>query len=415
MSWQDQVEVSQGLAAILTRMIYRFPVERYQSAQECLNELKKLLAEPADIASATVEVARPKSAKILSRLITSDRTFSSITGASLIFVLVVTGIVLESSRSQTAQATLSEVKRLQAEKKYQDCLDQAEGLVYGFGINPNLRNQAQKLLGQCQVAIAQQTIQNAKQLAASGKLVNAIATASQVSPNSQLAAAAQPLIAGWTQRLLDLGWNQYHAGKLDKAIAYAYTIPATAPNYQTAQGIVTQWQKDWQTAESQFNQAQQALSQDQWQEAIDIAKTPAPHNRFWQARLATIVQRAEAVKQAEATKRTQQIVRILELLKRDRHQVGKNALEKAYPDKVFKSTASISELQTRRNGDKVTFRLIVTSQGWFWTTEAIAFDWEVMILKKQHLGASIGNQKRLDAYHAEELNNYFLTLTEQYL
>ncbi len=413
-SWQHKVEVSHGLAAILTRMVCRFSIERYQSAQECLDDLKKL-AEPAGIASATVQVARPRSDKIFSRLITSDRTFfSSITGVSLL-VLVVTGIVLESFRSQTAQATLSQVKRLQTEKKYQDCLDQAAGIVHSFGINPNLRNQAEKLLSQCQVAIAQQTIQQAKQLAASGKLVNAITTASQVSPDGQLAAAAQPLIAGWTQRLLNLGWNQYHAGKLDKAIAYADAIPATAPNYQTAQGIVTQWRENWQTAESQFNQAQQSLNQNQWQEAIDIARTPTPNNRFWQARLATVVQRAEAARRAEATRRTQRIAHTLELLDRDRDQVGRSALEKAYPDKAFKNTEAISELQVRRSGDQVTFRLIVISEGWFWTTETIAVDWQVMLLKKQHLGASISNHKKLDAYHAEELNNYFLTLAEQYL
>lgn len=410
-TWRDKVKVSHSLATILTRMICH-ATERYQSAQECLDELNKLAG--SSIALATVQAARSQSDKIFSRLNAASRTFFSITGVSL-FVLVVIGIVLETSHSRMAQATLSQVRRLQAEKKYQDCSNQAEVLVHNVGVNLNLRNQAQRLLSQCQVAIAWQTIQTAKQLAASGKLVNAIAVSSQVSPDSQLAAEAQKLSAGWSQRLLDLGWSQYHAGKLSKAIAYANAVPTTAPNYQATQSVVTQWREDWQTAESRFQQAQQALSQAEWQEATELAQASAPNNRFWQAQLATIVKRAEAARQAEATRRTRQIAHTLELLQRDRNQIGRNALKKAYPDKVFKSATDISELRTRRSGDKVTFRLVVTSQGWFWTTEAIALDWEVMILKKQHLGTSIGNQKKLDAYHAEELNNYFSMLAEQYL
>lgn len=414
-SWEDKVEISHGLAAILARMISYSPAGRYQSAQECLDGLTKLAA-PSDIALATVQIAGPQRNKISNLIPYNKLPFSSLVGVGLIFGLIVAGTLLGASRSQMAQATLKEVRQLQAERNYQDCSAQAEELARDLSIGFKLRGQAQELFKQCQVAIARQTVQKAKRFAASGNLVNAITIASQVSKDSQLAAEAQWLTENWTGRLLELGWDQYHAGKLDTAIAYAYAIPATATNYKAAQADMTQWREKWQIAKSQFDQAQRALNQDQWQQAISIAqRAPAPDNRFWQARLESIARKAEAAKQTEETKRNRQVAQVLKLLNRDRNQIGKTALEKAYPDKVFRDTEKFSELRVRRKSDQVTFRLVVVSQGWFWSTETITFDWQVMMAEKRHVQVSIGNGKKLDAYHSEELNNYFFMLTEDYL
>jgi len=407
-AWQDKVQVSRGLAALLDRMTCH-RAERYQSAQECLEKLATLTGTRLSFAT----VAVPLSDQI-AKIQTGQFSPRLVTGAALALGLTLIGAVLVSIRGQTAQATLAEVKRLQAERKYQDCLEQTNRLLQGLSIEFNVRHQAHELLNQCQTGMDEQQVQRARQLAAQGKLVQAITAASQITVSSQLQPAAQQSIALWTQRLLQLGWNQYHRGELTQAIAYAQSIPAATPQYQTVQTTIAQWQKSWQSAEAQFQTAQRALNQGQWQQAIDLSQQ-SPESEFWQQKLAGIEQRAKTAQQAEEARRSQRIAQTLERLNQDQDQVVSNVLKKAYPHKNYEETEAISELRVRRNNDHVTFRFTVVARGWLWTKETITFDWEVLMLQKQHVQAAVANRKPLDQYHAEELNNYFLTLAEQYL
>lgn len=403
-SWRDQVPLSNELAAILDRMVRPCPRERYQSAQECLHRLTAIAQTSTPPATIQVPLAKTQFGK----------SPHLIGGVSLVLGLTLTG-GFTYLRGQTAQATLAEVKRLQSQGKYQACLAQAKTLTQDFGIGLHLHGQAEASLNQCQLEIDEQKLGTAKQLATRGKLVDAITAASNLSDQSQLQPKAQWLVESWTQRLLELGLAEYHRGKLAQAIAYAQSIPVATPDYQTAQTTINQWQKNWQIAEAQFQKAQQAFDQGQWQAAIHLVqKSPTPENRFWQNKLAGIERKAKAAQKAEVATRSQRITRTLERLKQNLDQVGRNALETAYPGKNYKQ-AAISELRVRRRGDRVTFRLTVTSQGWFWTTETHIFDWEVLMLQQQHVQAVVGNGKRLDSYHAEEVDNYFLTLAEQYL
>ncbi|HEY9846335.1 MAG TPA: serine/threonine-protein kinase [Candidatus Caenarcaniphilales bacterium] len=408
--WTQKVHVRQELAAVLERMVCYQAVERYPSALACL-EAVKTLAEATKLAPATLQLPYLPSISHRDR-----RSVSLITGIGLLVGVSLMGTILIYFRGQTAQATLDEVKRLQAQEKYQACLDQTKSLLQGFSLEFNFRNQVQELLHQCQSSIDSQRLQKAKRLAGRGKFIDAIAVASQIPDNSKFLSEQVQLINSWTQRLLELGWDQYHAGNLDSAIAYAQTIPTNTPDYQTAQTTLKQWQKHWQTGKMRFRSAEQALKQSQWQQVIQLARqTPSLENHFWQAKLEAIGQRAQAAQQAEDQARAARIERALALLNRDRDQIGKTALQKAYPGKVYQNAEAISELRVRRNGDKVTFRLTAIAQGWFWTTQTIVFDWEVLMLQKRHVKTSLSNGNRLDAYHSEELNNYFMILAEQYL
>lgn len=412
-AWQDKVQVSRGLAALLERMTCH-RAERYQSAQECLEKLATLTGTRLSLAT----VAAPLSEQIAKiqtgQFSVSQFSVRMIGGAALAIGLTFIGVVLVYVRGQTAQAALTEVKRLQATRKYQDCLEQTNRLLQGLSIEFSVRHQAYELLNQCQIGIDEQQVQRARQLAAQGKLVEAITAASQITSSSQLQPAAQHSIAIWTQRLLQLGWNQYHQGELTKAIAYAQSIPPATNQYQTAQTTVAQWQKSWQGAEAQFQTAQRALNQGQWQQAIDLSQQ-SPESEFWQQKLAGIESRAKTAQQAEATRRSQRIAQTLERLNQDQDQVVSNVLKKAYPHKNYEATEAISELRVRRNNDHVTFRFTVVARGWLWTQETITFDWEVLMLQQQHVQAAVANRKPLNKYQAEELNNYFLALAEEYL
>jgi len=406
-AWQDKVQISRGLAALLERMTCH-RAERYQSAQECLEKLPTPTATRLALATVAVPLGQQ-----IAKLQTGQSPHL-LAQVGLALGLTLIGVVFASVRGQTAQATLAEVKRLQAERKYQDCLEQTNRLLQGLTVEFSVRRQAHELLNQCQTGIDEQQVQRARQLAAQGKLVEAITAAGQITASSQLQPAAQQLITNWTQRLLQLGWNQYHRGELTKAIAYAQAIPATTNQYQTAQTIVAQWQKSWQDAEAQFQTAQRALNQGQWQQAIDLSKR-SPEIEFWRQKLASIEQRAKTAQQAEETRRSQRIAQTLERLNQDQDQVMSNVLKKAYPHKNYETTEAISELRVRRDNDHVTLRFTVIARGWLWTKETITFDWEVLMLQQQHVQATVSNRKPLNKYHTEELNNYFLTLAEQYL
>ncbi len=408
LTWRAQAQVSSSLAAVLDRMVCYRPSQRYQSARECLERLTAI-AEPSRISTATLQIAE-QITKIRSGKISPHLT----AGISFGLGLTVIGLISIHNRDQAAQATLAKVKRLQSQGQYQACLEQAKTLTQNFGVSPSLHGQAETVLNQCQIELDGQKLRTAQQLATTGKLVNAITSASKIPEQSQLQPQAQRLIETWTQRLLELGWAEYHRGDLAQAIAYAESVPVATPDYQTAQTTITQWQKSWQVAETHFRKAQQAFEQSQWQVAIQLAQdTPTSENHFWQAQLAGLERRAQAAQQAEAATRSQRITRTLERLNQDLDLIGRNALEQAYPDKTYKRTEALSELQVRRNGDRVTFRFTVISQGWFWR-ESTAFDWEVLMLQQQHVQAAVANGK-LDSYRAEELNNYFLSLAKQYL
>lgn len=85
--------------------------------------------------------------------------------------------------------------------------------------------------------------------------------------------------------------EQYQAGNLAAAIALAKTIPASSAAHQPAKGAITQWQRDWKTAETQLHAAQKAMSESRWQDVLNKVST-FPENRFWRTKLTPIVKTA---------------------------------------------------------------------------------------------------------------------------
>lgn len=85
--------------------------------------------------------------------------------------------------------------------------------------------------------------------------------------------------------------EQYQSGNLAAAIALAKTIPANSAAAQSAKGAITQWQQDWQTAETELAAAQKALGERRWQDVLKRVQA-FPQNRFWRAKLTPIVKSA---------------------------------------------------------------------------------------------------------------------------
>ena len=114
-------------------------------------------------------------------------------------------------------------------------------------------------------------------------------TFTHCTPVDETPTAAQT--QGAEASILAAATEQYQSGQLEVAIALAQSIPNTSPRYEAAQAAIAQWQQDWQLAATQFNAAQAALHQGQWQEVLDQVNG-FPDIRFWREKLTPVVKAA---------------------------------------------------------------------------------------------------------------------------
>lgn len=95
--------------------------------------------------------------------------------------------------------------------------------------------------------------------------------------------------------------EQYHAGHLSAAIALAQTIPPSSSSYTTAQTAISQWRRDWKTAENDYYSAQKALREGNWQAVLQTVRD-YPDNRFWRSKLTPLARKAIEQTQSTAQK-----------------------------------------------------------------------------------------------------------------
>jgi len=146
-------------------------------------------------------------------------------------------------------------------------------------------------LHQCRLAQAQQL--------AATDLPAAIALGSQIPSTDPLYPVAKSSIGQWTNRLLEKAKTDYEAGNLPQAIALVKTIPLSNPAYQTAQTAIAQWQRDWQNNRAAWEAAKSAAAVGKWQDVLRVAKKVTIHP-YWQQQIAPIAQQA-AIKIALAS------------------------------------------------------------------------------------------------------------------
>jgi serine/threonine protein kinase len=111
-------------------------------------------------------------------------------------------------------------------------------------------------------------------------------------------------LPNWTdqgEQVLAQAAEQFRSGQLQQAIALAQSIPNGSRAYDAAQGAITRWQQDWQTAEIRFQQTEQALQAGKWAEVQQYSKT-VPVIPYWQERLTPLIQEARAKADAEANR-----------------------------------------------------------------------------------------------------------------
>jgi len=121
-------------------------------------------------------------------------------------------------------------------------------------------------------------------------LLKAIALVSQLPDDHPLRPEINQRLEDWANALLDLAEADFHAGKLDEAIATTKRIPldsippkARDQLRQTLDTRVREWQRIWQAAEKISQAVEAELKQQRWGAAFrEVMKLLSIGNRYWE-------------------------------------------------------------------------------------------------------------------------------------
>ena len=149
-----------------------------------------------------------------------------------------------------------------------------------------------------QTGLQQCRLARAQQLAATD-LPAAIALGSQIPSTDPLYPVAKSSLGQWTNRLLEKAKTDYEAGNLPQAIALVKAIPISNSAYQTAQTAIAQWQRDWQNNRTAWEAAKSAAAVGKWHDVLRATRKVTIHP-YWQQQIAPIAQQA-AIKIALAS------------------------------------------------------------------------------------------------------------------
>jgi len=368
MLWQHQAQISNELAAILSKMVRYHFKERYQTAAEALQALQ-LIINRDKIHSDTVVVPLPLNTPQTPSFQTAipvTRVNSSVQVKNSIPSTVITAepprklnslqlTVLSSPTSSNKEAkpevtTVNQsLTQLKLQKNYlTTLLHKPYHLWFGAGItaavmsmvagytvfwqpramshqaleqlqalknqgnyqkcanqNPTLPKES-IFFTQAQAIIQECQLAEAQKLATNHSFQAAIAAASKIPQDAANYQQAQHSIGQWSNNILDVAQNQYQSGNLNEAIAIAKVISADSPVYSKSQAAIQQWQQEWEKNTSHWQAAQKALDQKNWQAVLDeVAKMDS--TSYWQAKIQPIVKEAET--QIAATKPKPQVAR----------------------------------------------------------------------------------------------------------
>ncbi|HEY9623082.1 MAG TPA: serine/threonine-protein kinase [Crinalium sp.] len=190
-----------------------------------------------------------------------------VAGVGLGIAVAIAGVsyVLYQQDWQKTQLALAQVKRLQESQNFEQCRQTAQTIP---DRHEAVYLEAQRLAADCTLAAA-------KQLASAtpARYKDAILLASQIPSGTPVYDQAEPLIQEWGNAILAIATDKYRQGHLEEAIGIASSIPNQTSAAETAKQSIQQWQNESQKNQEILAQAQQALEQREWQQAIDLTQT----------------------------------------------------------------------------------------------------------------------------------------------
>ncbi len=90
--------------------------------------------------------------------------------------------------------------------------------------------------------------------------------------NHPLYLEAQRMMGEWSQKMMAIARQKINEGDRSAAVAIVGQIPLTSPLYPQAQAQMTDWQQDWKRGEEIADKFQDALKEQNWQQASQQAE-----------------------------------------------------------------------------------------------------------------------------------------------
>lgn len=113
-------------------------------------------------------------------------------------------------------------------------------------------------------------------------LLQAIAIVSTISPDHPLRGEVDRFSRVWSQDILRLADESFHAGNLEDAIATARKIPRNLPAAELAEQQITRWQEIWAEAEGIYKATEAEVRKGRWQTAFMLAaRLLRVNNDYW--------------------------------------------------------------------------------------------------------------------------------------
>lgn len=322
--WQDQAEVSTGMAEILQKMVRRDYRRRYQSVAEVLADLAQLPAVESRLTMASVPTeamppanrlgegngnanpaAEPPStlyqpqalatASVTTNQVTHQATHiqtpvppekgtapvyeTSGTNAQphrLLKVILPSTVLVGAGIGgfllwgpQNLSQTAAQLNQLHGQAKYAECIDLGET---SLASRSEETHQLLNPLSKCYLG-------QANQLAKQTKFGDAVQMVTKVSDQSTYHFQAQQKLDKWSARLLQNARQNYEIkGDLKQALTWIGQIPTTSVVKAQAQSESQQWQDKHQANEKKITAAKKALKEGRAEDAIATAqqvKAPA--------------------------------------------------------------------------------------------------------------------------------------------
>jgi serine/threonine protein kinase len=238
--------------------------------------------------TATTTNDRPKQAETNSKSATQDRN-NSVTDPS-------SKLTTEPKNSSTTSKTPAKTTPPQQETTNSKPSKSSPGL-------------SQDSLLDTERAEAKQFLARADRLAKSGDFKDAIAEADKISVRaSGEYLNAQEKIEKWSSSLIEKAKQKYQGeGKLDEAISMLQVIPTSVSQVETAKVLIDKWNQEWTINENSRQEAQRAIVDGRWQDAIEAADVILPNNDYWKSKKAKLQEEILAKREASREQKQQQL------------------------------------------------------------------------------------------------------------
>ncbi|HLO85672.1 MAG TPA: chromosome segregation ATPase [Nostocaceae cyanobacterium] len=124
-----------------------------------------------------------------------------------------------------------------------------------------------------QLAASKQTVED---------LLQAISLVKELPSDHPLRGRVNQYLEQWSEDILRLADQSFHAGNLEEAIATARQIPQDLTVSQLVEARIAKWRSIWDKAEKIYQEAEQELKQRNWQSAFMLtAKLLRVDNKYW--------------------------------------------------------------------------------------------------------------------------------------